>query len=208
MRCRLAALALVLAGCSGTQIYPTLQEQRISLGAGDLESGGIAFTTPSTVTGQEQETQSVALVFAEVLKRDRPALRVVTLAETLGAVNKAGLADAYKHMYNDYRDTGLFSGEVLRKVGAATRARYAAQLKLQGFEQGAKDRFGILGFRIVETKFAHVRLFLQVWDTRDGSIAWEGMQELRYSRESTTEEPVMQRTVLELTARDLIARLP
>lgn len=201
-------LALALAGCSGTQIYPTLQEQRISLAAGQLEAGGIAFTTPSTVTGQEQETQSVALVFAEVLKRDRPALRVVTLAETLGAINKAGLADAYKHMYNDYRDTGLFSGEVLRKVGAATGARYVAQLKLQGFEQGAKDRFGILGFRIVETKFAHVRLYLQVWDTRDGSVAWEGMQELRYSRESTTEEPVMQRTVLELTARDLIARLP
>jgi hypothetical protein len=208
MRRALAVLALALAGCSGTQIYPTLQEQRISLAAGQLEAGGIAFTTPSTVTGQEQETQSVALVFAEVLKRDRPALRVVTLAETLGAINKAGLADAYKHMYNDYRDTGLFSGEVLRKVGAATGARYVAQLKLQGFEQGAKDRFGILGFRIVETKFAHVRLYLQVWDTRDGSVAWEGMQELRYSRESTTEEPVMQRTVLELTARDLIARLP
>jgi hypothetical protein len=208
MRRALAALALALAGCSGTQIYPTLQEQRISLAEGQLEAGGIAFTTPSTVTGQEQETQSVALVFAEVLKRERPALRVVTLAETLGAVNKAGLADAYKHMYNDYRDTGLFSGDVLRKVGVATGARYAAQLKLQGFEQGAKDRFGILGFRIVETKYAHVRLFLQVWDTRDGTIAWEGMQELRYSRESTTEKPVMQRTVLELAAQDLIARLP
>lgn len=208
VRGALAALALAVAGCSGTQIYPALQEQRISLAAGQLESGGLAFTTPSTVTGQEHETQSVALVFAEVLKRERPALRVVTLAETLGAVNKAGLADAYKRMYNDYRDTGLFSGAVLRRVAAATGARYVAQLKLQGFEQGAKDRFGIFGFRIVETKFAHVRLFLQLWDTLDGTIAWEGMHELRYSRETTTEKPVMQSTVLELAAQDLIARLP
>lgn len=208
MKVALAVLCLALAGCYGTQIYPTLQEQRISLSAGDLESGGVAFITPSTVTGQEQETQGLALVFAEVLRRERPALRVVSLAETLGAINKAGLADAYKHMYNDYRDTGLFSGETLRRVGGATGARYMAQLKLQGFEQGSRDRFGILGIRIVETKYAHIRLFLQVWDSRDSTIAWEGMQELRQSTDSMTEEPVMLRTVLERTAQDLIARLP
>ena len=208
MRAALAVLGLALAGCYGTQIYPTLQEQRISLARGDLEAGGVAFITPSTVTGQEQETQAVALIFADVLKRERPALRVVTLAEALGAVNRAGLADAYKHMYNDYRDTGLFSGQVLRKVGGATGARYMAQLKLQGFEQGSRDRFGILGIRIVETKFAHIRLFLQVWDSRESTIAWEGMQEMRQSSDTMSEEPVMLHTVLERTARDLIARLP
>jgi len=208
MRAALAVLCLALAGCYGTQIYPTLQEQRISLSPGDLEAGGVAFITPSTVTGQEQETQGLALIFADVLKQARPVLRVVTLAETLGAVNRAGLADAYKHMYNDYRDTGLFSAQVLRKVGGATGARYMAQLKLQGFEQGSRDRFGILGIRIVETKYAHIRLFLQVWDSRESTIAWEGMQEMRQSSDTMTEEPVMLRTVLERTARDLIARLP
>jgi len=203
-----AALLLALAGCSGTQIYPSLQQQLVSLRPGDLEASGIAFLTPSTVTGQEQEKQSVALTFADVLKRERQKLRVVTLAETLGAVNKAGLADAYRKMYDDYRDTGLFDGAVLKRVGAATGARYIAQLKLQRFEQGAKDRFGLFGFRIVETKFAHLRLFLQIWDSADGSIAWEGVQEIRISEDTATEEPVMQRTVLERTARDLVARLP
>jgi hypothetical protein len=208
MRGALAVLCLALAGCASTQIYPTLQEQSISLSPGDLEAGGVAFITPSTVTGQEQETQGVALSFAQVLKVERPGLRVVTLAETLGAVNRAGLAEAYKQMYNDYRDTGLFSGEVLRKVGGATGARYVVQLKLQRFEQGSRDRFGVLGIRIVETKYAHIRLFLQVWDSRDSTIAWEGMQEMRHAHDTVTEEPIMQRTVLERTARDLIARLP
>lgn len=208
MRRSLAFLCLALAGCSITQIYPTLQEQRISLRAGDLEAAGLAFITPSTVTGQEQEKQAVALSFADILKRERPAVRVTTLAETLGAVNKAGLADAYRKMYDDYRDTGLFDGAVLKRVGAATGARYIAQLKLQRFEQGAKDRFGLFGMRLVETKFAHLRLFLQVWDSTDGSIAWEGVLELRIAQDTTTEEPVMQRTILERTARDLVARLP
>ena len=208
MRALQLVLCLALAGCSTVQIYPTLQEQRISLRPGDLEAAGVAFITPSTVTGQEQEKQAVALAFADTLKRVRPQLRVVTLAETLGAVNRAGLADAYRRMYDDYRDTGLFSGDVLKGVGAATGARYMAQLKLQRFEQGAKERFGLFGIRIVETKYAHIRLFLQIWDSQTGGIAWEGVQEMRQSHDTTSEEPVMQSTVLERTARDLIARLP
>jgi hypothetical protein len=203
-----AALAWALAGCQGTQVYPNLQQHLISLRPGDLDAAGIAFLTPSTVTGQEQEKQAVALAFADVLKRERRGLRVVTLAETLGAVNKAGLADDYKRMYDDYRDTGLLSREVLRRVSAATGTRYLAQLKLQGFGQGAKERFGVFGLRIVQTQYGHVRLFLQIWDSSDGSIAWEGMQELRISQETMSEEPVMQHTVLEHTARDLVAKLP
>lgn len=208
MRRALALFCLALAGCSTTQSYPSLQEQRISLRPGELEAAGLAFVTPSTVTGQEQEKQAVALSFAEVTRRARPAVGVTTLAETLGAVNRAGLAEIYKRMYDDYRDTGLFPADALRRVGAATGRRYIAQLKLQRFEQGAKDRFGMLGFRIIETQYAHLRLFLQVWDSVDGSIAWEGVQEMRMAEDTLTEEPVMQRRILERTARDLVARLP
>jgi hypothetical protein len=107
-----------------------VQGKIISLGKGDLETGGLAFITPSTVTGQEQEKEGVALTFADVIKSERPALKVVTLAETLGAVNRAGLADPYRHMYEHYRDTGLFPDAVLRQVGKAAGTRYLAQLKL------------------------------------------------------------------------------
>lgn len=203
----LALASLLVAGC-GTHIYPTQQEHVISLRKGDLEASGIAFITPSTVTGQEQEKQAVALTFADVLKRERPSVKVATLAETLGAVNRAGLADAYKRMYDDYRDTGLFSGDILRRVGAATATRYIAQLKLQGFGQGAKNRLGIFGFRIVDTHHGDARVFFQIWDSRDGTIAWEGMQELRISNDSVSDEPVMLRTLLERTAQDLVAKLP
>ena len=205
----LALAALVLAGCTSPGIYyPTVQEQAISLKKGDLDAHGIAFITPSTVTGQEQEKEAVALTFADVLKSKRPTLKVSTLAETLGAINKAGFSEVYKRMYEEYRDTGLFSAEALRRIATATGARYIAQLKLQAYNQGSKSRFGFLGLRIVETQHADVRLFFQIWDGRDGSIAWEGMQELRVVRESMTEKPLMLRQMLEHSARELIARLP
>lgn len=208
MRIVFAALAL-LAGCSSAPVfYPTLQEQVISLRKGDLEAAGIAFITPSTITGQEQEKEAVALTFSDVLKRERPGLKVSTLAQTLGAVNRAGLADGYRQMYEHYRDTGLFPSDVLQKLGKATGARYLAQVKLQAFNESSKNRFGLLGLRLIETQHADVRLFFQVWDSRDGTIAWEAMQELRIARESTTEEPLMLRRVLEHSARAVIAKLP
>jgi hypothetical protein len=206
---RLALTVALLAGCaSGGIYYPTVQEQVISLRKGELEAAGIALITPSTVTGQEQEKEAVALTFSDVLKAERPSLKVTTLAETLGAVNKAGLAEVYKRMYEEYRDTGLFAADALRRIAQAAGARYIAQLKLQAYNQGSKNRFGFLGLRIVETQHADVRLFFQIWDSRDGSIAWEAMQELRVARESVTEEPLMLRRMLEHSARELIARLP
>jgi hypothetical protein len=208
MRALLAALVF-LAGCSSAPLfYPTLHEQAISLRRGDLEAAGIAFITPSTITGQEQEKEAVALTFSDVLKAERPALKVATLAETLGAVNRAGLADSYRHMYEHYRDTGLFPAEALQKLGQASGARYLAQVKLQAYNQSSKNRLGLLGLRLIETHYADVRLFFQVWDSRDGTIAWEAMQELRIARESSTEEPLMLRNILEHSARAVVARLP
>ena len=209
MRIVAAAVLMCLVGCTMAPVYyPTVNPHVISLAKGDLETGGIAFITPSTVTGQEQEKEAVALTFTDVLKRERPGLDTSTLAQTLGAVNKAGLAERYKRMYAEARDPGLFSADALRRVGAATGRRYVAQLKLQSFTQSSKGRFGFLGLRVVETQYADARLYFTVWDSRDGTIAWEAMQELRIARESTSEEPLMLRTVLEHSARELIARLP
>jgi hypothetical protein len=204
----LIALPLLLAGCFGTQKFPTVEERIISLHAGDMEKAGLAFITPSTVTGQEEEKQAVALVFAQILQEERPKIRVVPLADALGAINRNGLADAYKRMYDDYRDTGLFKRAMLKDVADATGVRYIAQLKLQGFQQGAKERFGAFGLRIVETRYANVRLFLQIWDSNDGSIAWEGMQEMLYARDRVREQPITLRTAIQETARNIVRRLP
>lgn len=198
----------MLAGCFSAQIFPTRHDNLISLRKGDLEAAGIAFITPSAATGQEEEKQAVALTFTDIMKQERPRIRVVTLAGALGAINKAGLAEDYRRMYDDYRYTGLFERDMLRKLGTITGTRYIAQLKLQRFGQGEKERFGALGFRIIETRYASLRLFFQIWDSTDGTIAWEGMQETHYSQDTFAEKAVSLRIVVEHTARDLISRLP
>ena len=206
-----AICALVcLAGCGpgGAQIYSTINHHQFSLSGDALKNSGIAFITPSTVTGQEEEKQAVAFTFVETLKTQRPDIRCVSLPETLSAINKADLVDDYQRMFAEYKDTGLFDSKILYKVGQVTGARYLGQLKLAGFSQGSKGRFSVFGLRMLETSYAKLRLFFQIWDARDGSIAWEGVQELNWSEEEVNEDAVSLQTVIGEAARNLAKRLP
>ena len=206
-----AIYALVwFAGCGpgGAQIYSTINHHHFSLSGDALKNSGIAFITPSTVTGQEEEKQAVAFTFVETLKTERPDIRFVSLPETLSAINKADLVDDYQRMFAEYKNTGLFDRKILYKIGQVTGTRYLGQLKLAGFSQGSKGRLSIFGMRLLETSYAKLRLFFQIWDARDGSIAWEGVQELNWSEEEVNEDAVSLQTVIGEAARNLAKRLP
>lgn len=208
------AAALLLAttfatGCTFAPQRYLAPEVRVStLGQGELARTGVALLTPSSATGQEEDRQTLALLFTEGLASARPDLRVVPLPEVLSAVNRAGLLDEYRHLYEDYRLTGVFDAAILAKVASATGVRYLAQLKLARFEQGAKGRFGILGLSLLQTQYAHLRVFLQVWDSRTGSVAWEGIEEVTVSVETSRERAVTLHAVAAEAARDLAKRIP
>ncbi len=197
-----------ISGCGHAQVYSKVNHHQFSLSGDILKDKGIAFITPSTVTGQEEEKQSVAFTFYKTLHAVRPDIKCVSLPETLSAINKADLGSNYQRMFAEYRDTGLFDSRTLKKVGEVTGTRYLAQLKLAGFSQGSTSRFGVFGLRVLETKHATLRLFLQIWDAQDGSIAWEGVNELSWSEEQVNEDAITLQTVIEEAARNLAKRLP
>jgi hypothetical protein len=203
-----ALVLAVCAGCSTNQIHSNVEYKDIALSASALRTHGLGFITPSTVTGQEQDVQSLAFLFANVLKQERPDVEVRTLPEVLTAINQADLADEYKRMYVDYNDTGIFKKNSLRKVAEATGLRYLAQLKLSRFDRNSSSRFRIFGLRIIETKEANSRLFVQIWNTESGAIVWEGTEELNYAWDTIQEKPVTFRLVVEQIARNLIDKLP
>lgn len=190
------------------QVHSSSHHSSISLATDDLETRGLAFITPSTVTGQEEDRQTLAFIFAEVIKEERPDIAVITLPETLSAVNSGGFAEEYKRMYDDYRDTGIFKRDILAMVGEVTGSRYLVQLKLADFSQKSKGRFSFLGVRLLQTQEATIRLFCQIWDSADGTIAWEGTEEVNYAWDTGTEKPVTFRVIVEETARNMVSDLP
>ncbi len=195
------------SGC-GSFIHSSSHHHDISLSPEQLYSEKFAFITPSTVTGQEEDKQALALVFTEVMSQLHPDIHYVALAETLSAVNKAALTDEYRLMYDHYRYTGIFKQSTLQKIGQVSGARYVIQLKLAGFEQGTLGRFGLLGWRIVDTRFATIRLFMQVWDTTEGAIVWEATHEMNYGYDTVQETKVTFRNIVSVSAQEILQQLP
>ena len=198
----------VVFGCSKNQIHSTVQFEDISLSQIGLTTEGLGFITPSTVTGREQDIQTLAFIFAQVLETTRPDIKVISLPEILSAINQADIADEYKDMYIDYKNTGIFKKDSLSIVGETTGVRYLAQLRLASFRQQSKGRFSIFGLRMVQTEVANMRLFLQIWDSQQGAIVWEATEELNYAWDTTRERPVTFQIVVEEIARNLISKLP
>jgi hypothetical protein len=204
-----AFAALFLSGCEGTvRKYSTPEHQTLRLSGKELSEGGLAFLTPSTVTGQEEDKQSLANVFANTVRRERADIRVFGLPDTISAVNRAGLAKAYQSMYHDYRDTAILDGKVMGEIARATGVRYLGQLKLAHMQQASRGRFGMLGLALLQTQFANMRVFLQIWDSRDGTIVWEGVNELTFAKDTSRERPISFRDIAEHAATDLVKRLP
>jgi hypothetical protein len=203
-------IAILVTGCTtvADQIVPTTITKASGLVSGDLERHRLAFLTPLSVTGQEQDRQTLALMFTETLHEQLPNVPVISLSDTLGLINRAGLAGDYRRMLDDYRETGIFTAGTLARLGQVVGARYFAQLKLAGFTQDSFERFSLLGFRLMQTLHANIRLYLQIWDSASGTIAWEGSEELNYSYDSSAERPVTFQTVVREATRQLVAKLP
>jgi len=201
--------ALVLAACESTpQIYSNPKHEILQLAQADLREGGLAFLTPSTVTGQEEDRQTLAYVFSSTLQAERPDIRFVPLSSTISAVNRAGLGDTYRKMYADYRETGLFDTATMQRVAQATGVRYLGQLKLARMEQNSRGRLGILGLSLLNTQYAYMRVFFQVWDSRNGAIVWEGISEVTLAMDTGKELPMSFQSVAGEAAKSLVKRLP
>jgi len=203
-------LSVALAGCGSMmpQVDAKITHKDIALDAADLAAGGVGFLTPSAATGREADKQALALSFATRLEKDRTDLRVVPLPAILSAMNAAELDQEYKQMFRDYLETGILDGALLKRIGEIGEVRYLAQLSLASFEQLSRSRFSLFGLRFVDTKQANMRVFLQIWDSHTGSVAWEGGGEVNYAFETMTERPVTFQQVAATVADKIYAGLP
>jgi hypothetical protein len=206
----LALLCLVAsAGCTTEgQFYSDSHHRPLGLDYGLLKAGGIGFLTPATPTGLEADKQGLALGFAESLKSARPGVRVVPLPDILSAVNRSNLTDDYKRIYRDYLETGILEQSILQRIGDAGNVRYLAQLSLGQFVQESRGRFSVIGMRLIETKRAALRVFLQIWDSQTGEITWEASEELNLARDTSRERPVTFAAMVTMAAENLYAALP
>jgi hypothetical protein len=203
-------LCCVLLACSvgGGQTRSASKVSAPLIAPGLIEEHGLAFLTPTARYDREEDKHALALVFASTLSELRPAVRVVPLAQTLGAVNRAGLLRQYQKMYESYAATGVLERDTLAKLRGVTGARYFCLLQLGEFTQPATATSGAITLPGRGAPAAHIRLFVQIWDSVEGTIAWEGINEVSYGAEPGNGRGATFSSVVERAARDLVAKLP
>ena len=200
---------LCLAGCASTaQLSTNTEATDFALDSAAFRTEGVGFLTPVSATGQEANRLALALAFAGSLSDAREDSRVVSLAEVLSAVNRAGLAAEYREMLDAHAATGIMEKATLRRIGEASDARYLGLLELADFDQGMNKRFSIGGLRLLDTKLASIRVSWQIWDSVTGVIAWEGTDEIHYAYDTGRERPVSFAFVAGQAAANLVARIP
>lgn len=206
---RLLCVSILLGGCVGTgQLSTNTDWVDFSLDPIAFRDQGLGFLTPVSATGQEADRVALAMAFADAIAAEREDLHVVRLAEVLSSVNQANLSAEYKSMVDDYQVTGILEKETLRRVGEVSGARYLGLLGLAEFSQSSNKRLSVVGIRLFDTKLASIRLSWQIWDSKTGTIAWEGSDEIDYAYDTGREKPVNFAFVAEQAAVNLIAEIP
>ena len=205
------ALCLLIAatGCSvrgETRSASTVSAPLMT--AGLLEEHGLGFLTPTAGGDREEDKHALALVFASTLSELRPGVRIVPLAQTLSAVNRAGLLRQYQRMYEGFETSGALERDTLAKLRGVTGVRFFCLLQLGEFSQTASAGTNAVPLPPRGAPGAHIRLFVQIWDSLDGTIAWEGINEVSLGADSGNGRGATFSSIVERATRDLVARLP
>lgn len=196
-----------LSGCASVQESPALpRTDSVPLAPTLLEGQGLALLTPISAPQHDGDRQSLALAFATKFSKMRPEVRTVPLSQTLGAINRAGLTRSYLKMYETFALTGVMERDMLAKLRGVCGARYFALLQLAEFDRLPDMQANGSTFSPRLEAGVRIRLFLQIWDSTDGTIAWEGVSELSQVSRNNADSTFS--GMVEHIAAELIMRMP
>ena len=207
----LALLFISAAGCSSTiynwQVRTNSTAVSPSFDQLPVEEKPVAILPALSMPALRGTEVGLSHILAHILKKMTPNWKVVDEQATLTGINTHGLGTEYTRMRRDAEDSHLLDRELLRKIGAALRARYIFQPRLASFTQVMTLRWKIPGFefRVAETRSSVMRSSLQLWDSESGELIWSSAAETVMASEVVSQDPVFLEDVARVTFGSLMA---
>ena len=122
-------------------------------------------------------TTSLDLALAKVF----PEATVLASKDVSSIINMQGLVEPYGELVAAYANHGILERTRLDRVGTALGVRYVFLPTLIGHYEDMPDRWVLFGLRIFQTRVGVVRLALQLWDTKTGTVTWASNGEVTVS---------------------------
>ena len=92
--------------------------------------------------------------------------------QVLSQLNAKGLTADYAELVALYERSGILDWARLERIGSACSVKYVFQPIFSSFGQEMENRFALLGWRLLQTRITVLRLALQLWNVRTGTVVW------------------------------------
>jgi hypothetical protein len=179
------AAAAVTCGCSPplhlSATHVTSAPRPPAVDVAVLVCQRVATLGPAAAPGLQGMSPTVSYALATALSQASPPIRTVPMAEMMNRLTDQGLGGEYADVLAVAARGGILDRDRLRRIGAALGSRYVLQPGLAEFSQTLHDKFEFAGLKMVRTRLAGLRLWLQLWDAQTGHLLWESTGEVTVS---------------------------
>jgi hypothetical protein len=174
-----------------------------------LAQGTIAVLTPVSVSSLRGNEAGMGQYLGDVIKKVAPNLKLIEEHQAISLINKQGLVEQYTRMRSELEMTNILDRDILRTIGDALGSRYVFQPRLSYFIQDMLDRWEIPAFNLKfsRTRYATMRLSLQLWDSETGELLWSSAAESNFQSEGVSLDPVFIEDVARVTFGSMLADL-
>ena len=175
----------------------------------NMEQEAVGLLTPLATPALRGNEAALSRYLGDIIKKVVPTWKVVDEQQTINLINRHGLAGEYRHLRESGEQSHVLDRELLQKIGRSIEARYVFQPRLAYLLQNMTDRLTLppLDILILQTRSAHMRLSLQLWDTMSGELIWSSAAETAVQSEAATQDPVFIEDVARITWGSMLADL-
>ncbi len=204
---------LILASfsaCSGGAFTQVITDGRESYRSATLtdafRADGIALLTATG--GGTENKKLLGDIVEEVVKAERPDVRIIPYWKNLSIINMSGLTADYAGMLKEYELTGILNRDALKKLKDAVGVMYFLQPRLVSFEQTQAGRFSLLGLSIIKTHESRIKVYLELWNAATGEILWIGVGDATIASENYRAKPIPFETAARFAVKQIAAKIP
>ena len=164
---------------------------------------------PLTSPTLRENEAGLGIYLGGAIKKIFPVWKVIEEQQTIGLINRYELVNEYAILRKGAEQNHILDREVLRKIGKKIGARYVFQPRLAYILQTMTNRWDMPFFdiRIMQTRSAHIRLSLQLWDTVSGELIWSSAAETAVESEAITQDPIFVEDVFRVTLDGMLKDL-